>query len=279
MRPAAGSVVTSSVGPGRVRGPRPAALVVGVVDPGERAVRAGERVDRAQLPVRVVLGAVAERRGAASRPAGRAGAAGGSSARSSQPVHQTHSKRGGDACQRAPPAGGRGSAGCPSTSAGTQPARSTPAPNSDSTPSTSTSSSGRAQPPALASSSTRATCSGSSHIGTCPQPREADVAGGREPAGAARGAWREVISSRSRSRPRDRRRGRPASPASQVADLGERRGEARARWPWRGSCARRPPPGRATAGRRSGSSPASGGPGRRRRPPRAGRTPPRAAGS
>ena len=72
--------------------------------------------------------------------------------------------------------------GMPSTSAGVHAARSTPGPNSDSTPSTSTSSSGRAQ--ARASRIARATCSGSSHIGTCPQPCRRDVAGLGQPARA-----------------------------------------------------------------------------------------------
>ena len=51
VRPAAGSVVISSVGPGRCAAQRTAAVVQVIVDPGERAVGPRPGVDGAELPV------------------------------------------------------------------------------------------------------------------------------------------------------------------------------------------------------------------------------------
>ena len=104
--PTAGSVAISSVGPGGAGRPLVAVVVVSVVDPRQRAVRAGVGVDRGELPVGVPAAAPGRRSGGASRAGAPSRYGRCSSARSSQPVHQTHSKV---ACRRArwAPAAGR----------------------------------------------------------------------------------------------------------------------------------------------------------------------------
>ena len=251
------------------RRPRPllrpcaAALVVGVVDPRQRPVR-GPRTRRSRRAssARVRQGGSRERRGGASRRAARAG--GGGARRRGPPSPCTRRTRSAAPARRArPPRPGRASAGSPPPARARSRRGRRSGPNSESTPSTSTSSSGRSAIGARVEQHAR------DLLGVVPHrdvaaAREADVTGAREQPRSARGAWREVISSRSCSPPRDvvgqlGMRGPP------VADLGQRGGEARGGRGrvvhLRGGLGGDPPRPRG----RSGSSAASGAPGRRRR--------------